>query len=221
MAYLIKHRLAIYLDSNSRFFYQKPVIKRQINSLNKDLHIPYVYREAPFKDNFEVQLSDLAPLDHDLNIVLLPNRAHVVHIDLQAQHIVLQIGFGKRENGSYYTFIKRIRHYLTGEPLDIGGKALYGYAPPYVKLMDICTFLDVKNIRIFSLLRKAILNLRISVKNRYKALRILNFKKTLFFKYASLKDLQERNHSIKFRGHSYKAFTLLKLRRRDGIMQSM
>lgn len=208
MAYLIKHRLAIYLDSNSKSFYFSRDIIRQLRNLDKDIHIPFTYKEIPFKSTSRAELSDLAPLDYDLNIVLLPNKYHVVQIDEQAQHIVLQIGFGKKERGSYCTFTQRVRYYLRGEPLDVRWRTLFSYGTPYTKLIDISMMMDIVDIKMFSILRKQIRKLHISEKDKQTALQILSLKEMLLKRYATLEQIQERNHSINFYGKQYDSIPL-------------
>ena len=176
---------------------------RQLRNLDKDMHVPFLYKEIPFKSTSKAELTDLAPLDHDLNIVLLPNKYHVVQVDEQAQHIVLQIGFGRKEKGSYCTFTQRVRHYLRGEPLDARWKTLFSYGTPYTKLIDISMMMDIADIKMFSILREQVRKLHIPGKDKQTALQILNLKELLLKRSATLEQLQERNHSISFYGRQY------------------
>lgn len=208
MSYLIKHRVCFYLDSNSKNFYLTRDITRQLHNINKDTHIPFVYKEIPFTSTVKAELSDLAPLDHDLNIVLLPHKYHVVHLDVQAQHIVLQMSFGRKEKGSYCTFTQRLRHYLRGEPLDARWKTLYSYGTPYTKLIDISTMMDIVDIKMFTILREQIKKLRISVKDRSTLLYTLSLKELLLKRSCTLTQMQERNHSINFYGTQYDPISL-------------
>ncbi len=176
---------------------------RQLRNIDKDMRIPFVYKEIPFKSTSKAELADLAPLDHDLNIVLLPNKYHVVHLDVQAQHIVLQIGFGRKEKGSYCTFTQRLRHYLRGEPLDARWKTLFSYGTPYTKLIDISTMMDIADIKMFTILREQVKKLHIPVKDRATLLHTITLKELLLKRSCTIDQLQERNHSISFYGRQY------------------